>query len=88
MKFKLFSILAVAILFASCDDPDEWTEERKQVITDKCDTVELYDCDCYVETTIKEFPKAQDYNKTLEDETANADKIDAYYEKLSECISE
>jgi hypothetical protein len=87
MKFKLFSFLAIAILFASCDNPDEWTDERKQVLTDKCDT-DLYDCDCYVETTVKAFPKAQDYNKTLENESANEDKIDAYYEELAECMAE
>ena len=87
MKFKLFSLFAVAVLFASCDNPDEWTEERKQVLTDKCDT-ELYDCDCYVETTVKSFPKAQDYNKTLENESANEEKIDAYYEQLADCMSE
>lgn len=87
MKLKLFSFIAVALLFASCDDPEAWTDERKQVIMDKCDT-ELYDCDCYVKTTVETFPKAQDYNKTLEDESANGDKIDAYYEKLADCMSE
>lgn len=87
MKLKLFSFFAIAILFTSCDDPEAWTDERKQILTDKCDT-DLYDCDCYVKTTVETFPKAQDYNKTLENESANEDKIDAYYEKLSECMTE
>lgn len=88
MKLKLFSIFAVAILFASCDDPEAWTEERKQIVKDKCDS-EMYDCDCFLKTTMESFPNAQDYNKTLENESANQAKVDAYWDKLTEnCIAE
>ncbi len=88
MKFKLFSIFALAIAFTSCSDPDAWDDEKKQIVKDKCDS-EVFDCDCFLETTMKEFPKAQDYNKTLENESANEEKVDAYWEKLYEnCMPE
>lgn len=88
MKLKLFSVFAVAILFTSCDDPEAWSDERKQIVKDKCDA-EVFDCDCYLKTTIEAFPKAQDYNKTLENESANQEKVDAYWDKLYEdCMSE
>ncbi|NVK65150.1 MAG: hypothetical protein HWE22_11215 [Flavobacteriales bacterium] len=88
MKFKLFSIFALAIFAtSSCSDPDAWDDEKKQVLIDKCDT-EIYDCDCYVKTTVEAFPKAQDYNKTLENESANADAVEAYYQKLDGCMTE
>ncbi|MDG1333440.1 MAG: hypothetical protein P8P74_13980 [Crocinitomicaceae bacterium] len=88
MKYKLFSFLAVAVLAVSCSDPDAWDDEKKQIVKDKCDS-EVFDCDCFLETTISEFPKAQDYNKTLENESSNQEKVDAYWDKLyDECMTE
>lgn len=88
MKLKLFSFFAVAVLAASCGDPDEWTDERKQIVIDKCDA-EVFDCDCFVKTTTDAFPKAQDYNKTLENESSNQKKVDEYWDKLyDECMIE
>lgn len=88
MKLILFSFFAVAILFTSCGDPEAWNEERQQIVKDKCDS-DVFDCDCYLKTTMETFPKAQDYNKTLENESANQEKVDAYWDKLYEdCMSE
>jgi hypothetical protein len=89
MKFKFLSILTIALIATACSgDPNEWTEERKQIVKDKCDD-EVFDCDCFVETTVKEFPKAQDYNKTLENESQNQEKVDSYWDKLYEnCMTE
>lgn len=88
MNFKVLSIAAAVILLSSCaGDPNEWTEERKQVVIDKCDS-EMFDCDCYLETTIEFFPEAQSYNTTLENESDNQEKVDAYWDKLYECMPE
>lgn len=88
MKLKLFSFFAIAVLAVSCDDPNAWSDDRKQIVKDKCDS-EMFDCDCYLKTTIETFPNAQDYNKTLENESANQKKVDAYWDKLYEdCMSE
>lgn len=88
MKLKLFSIFALALFFTSCSDPDAWDDEKKQIVKDKCDA-EVFDCDCFLKTTMEEFPKAQDYNKTLENESANQEKVDAYWDKLYEnCMTE
>lgn len=88
MKLKLFSLLAVAVLAVSCDDPNAWTDERKQIVKDKCDA-EVFDCECYMKTTIETFPNAQEYNKTLENEAANQAKVDAYWDKIyNGCMAE
>lgn len=89
MKIKILSILSITILLASCSgDPDAWTDERKQIITDKCDN-EVFDCDCYLKTTMEAFPKAQDYNTILGDETANQVKVDEYWDKVYDgCMTE
>jgi len=87
MKFKLLSIIVAGAFLTSCGDPDAWSDERKQILTDQCDT-EIYDCECYVETTISEFPKAQEFDKIMSDESANAERVDAYWEKINGCIAE
>lgn len=88
MKSKILLIGGITLALASCSgDPDEWTDERKQIVKDKCDS-EIFDCDCYLETTIEYFPNAQDYNKTLENESDNQEKVDAYWDKLYECMPE
>lgn len=89
MKYILFSFLSISLVTASCaGDPDEWNDERKQIVKDKCDA-EVFDCDCYLKTTMESFPKAQDYNKTMENETANKEKVDAYWDKIYEgCMTE
>ena len=55
MKVKFLSIVSAIFLLVACSNPNEWTEERKQIVKDKCDS-EMFDCDCYLETTIKFFP--------------------------------
>ena len=89
MKIKILSIVSVVVLLTACaGDPNEWTEERKQIVKDKCDS-EMFDCDCYLETTIKSFPDAQSYNSTLENEAENQEKVDAYWDKIYDgCMSE
>ena len=90
MKLKTLSFLCCSIfIFIACEgDPNEWNEERKQIITDKCDN-EVFDCDCYLNTTMEHFPNAQDYNTTLENESENQENIDDYWDKLyDECMSE
>ena len=62
------------------------TEERKQIVKDKCDS-EMFDCDCYLETTIEFFQDAQNYNTILENESENQEKVDAYWDKLYECMA-
>ena len=87
MKFKFLLIAAAVTLLSSCaGDPNEWTEERKQIVKDKCDS-EIYDCDCYLETTIEFFQDAQSYNTILENESENQEKVDAYWDKLDECMA-
>ena len=87
MKFKFLLISAAVTLLSSCaGDPNKWTEERKQIVKDKCDS-EIYDCDCYLETTIEFFQDAQSYNTILESESENQEKVDAYWDKLYECMA-
>lgn len=79
---RIYTYLALlTITLVSCGNPDEWNQERKQIVKDKCDS-ELFDCDCFLESTIEYFPNAQDYNKTLENESKNQKKVDAYWDKL------
>ncbi len=79
---RIYTYLALlTITLVSCGNPDEWNDERKQIVKDKCDS-ELFDCDCFLESTIEYFPNAQDYNKTLENESKNQKKVDAYWDKL------
>lgn len=66
--------------FSSCGG---WTDERKKIITDKCDE-DLYDCNCYLQKTIESFPEPDQYNTTLENEAANQQKVDAYWNSLLE----
>lgn len=75
----MLTLLTIGIV--SCGNPDEWTEERKQIVKDKCDS-ELFDCDCFLNSTIEFFPNAQEYNKTLENESKNQKKVDQYWDKL------
>ncbi|TNE56224.1 MAG: hypothetical protein EP338_01250 [Bacteroidetes bacterium] len=79
--------LCATLLLTACDNPNEWTEERKQIVKDKCDN-DLYDCDCFLEKTVNFFPEAQDYNKTLENESENQEKVDSYWEELDACMKE
>ena len=88
MKFKFLLMAATVALLSSCaGDPNEWTEERQQIVKDKCDS-EMFDCECYLETTIEFFQDAQSYNTVLENESENQEKVDAYWDKLYECIAE
>lgn len=88
MKITLLSLLSLTLLLGACGDPNEWTDERKQKVEDKCDS-ELFDCDCFVKKTVEFFPKAQDYNTTLENETANQKKVDEYWDKIYDgCMTE
>jgi hypothetical protein len=73
----------LTITLVSCGNPNEWNDERKQIVKDKCDS-ELFDCDCFIKSTIEYFPNAQDYNKTLENESKNQEKVDAYWDNLYE----
>lgn len=81
MKTIYLSFALLTISLVSCGNPDEWNDERKQIVKDKCDS-ELFDCDCFLESTMESFPNAQDYNKTLENESKNQEKVDAYWDKL------
>lgn len=81
MKTIYLSFALLTISLISCGNPDEWNDERKQIVKDKCDS-ELFDCDCFLESTMESFPNAQDYNKTLENESKNQEKVDAYWDKL------
>jgi len=89
MKLKNLFYASTVILLTSCSgDPNEWSDERKQIVKDKCDS-EVFDCDCYLKTTIDFFPNAQDYNTTLENESENQEKVDSYWDKLYDgCMTE
>ena len=88
MKLTLFCLLSVAFFIASCsEDPNEWSEERRKIVKDKCDS-EIFNCDCFVEKTIEFFPQAQSYNKTLENESANQEKVDQYWNRIYDCMME
>jgi hypothetical protein len=87
MKRIYFSFALLATTLVSCGDPNEWTDERKQIVKDKCDS-ELFDCDCFLKSTMESFPNAQDYNTTLENESKNQEKVDAYWDKVyEECMN-
>lgn len=62
-----------------------WTDERKKTITDKCDA-ELYDCNCFLQKTMEAFPEPDQYNQTLENESANQQKVDEYWKSLEGCM--
>lgn len=81
MKTIYISLALLSFSLASCGDPNEWNDERKQIVKDKCDS-ELFDCDCFLESTIEFFPNAQDYNTTLENESKNQKKVDEYWDKI------
>ena len=83
MKTIYISFALLTIGLTSCSDPNEWNDERKQIVKDKCDS-ELYDCDCFLNSTMEYFPNAQDYNTTLENESKNQEKVDKYWDKLYE----
>ena len=86
MRTIYFSFALLTVTLVSCSDPNEWNEERKQIVKDKCDS-ELFDCDCFLKSTMEAFPKAQDYNTTLENESKNQEKVDAYWDKIyEECM--
>lgn len=88
MKTIYFSFALLTIGLMSCSDPNEWNDERKQIVKDKCDS-ELFDCDCFLNSTIEFFPNAQDYNTTLENESKNQEKVDNYWDKIYEsCMLE
>jgi hypothetical protein len=88
MKTIYISFALLTISLVSCGNPDEWNDERKQIVKDKCDS-ELFDCDCFLNSTMEFFPNAQDYNKTLENESKNQEKVDKYWDKLYEsCMKE
>ena len=83
MKTIYISFALLTIGLTSCSDPNEWNDERKQIVKDKCDS-ELFDCDCFLNSTMEYFPNAQDYNTTLENESKNQEKVDKYWDKLYE----
>lgn len=83
MKTIYISFALLTIGLTSCSDPNEWNDERKQIVKDKCDS-ELFDCDCFLNSTMEYFPNAQDYNNTLENESKNQEKVDKYWDKLYE----
>lgn len=88
MKTIYISFALLTIGLMSCSDPNEWNDERKQIVKDKCDS-ELFDCDCFLNSTIEYFPNAQDYNTTLENESKNQEKVDKYWDKIYEsCMLE
>jgi len=88
MKTIYISFALLTISLVSCGNPDEWNDERKQIVKDKCDS-ELFDCDCFLNSTMEFFPNAQDYNKTLENESKNQEKVDKYWDKLyGSCMKE
>ena len=81
MKIIYISFAVLTFTLVSCGNPNEWNDERKQIVKDKCDS-DLFDCDCFLETTMENFPNAQDYNTTLENESENQKKVDDYWDKL------
>ena len=88
MKTIYFSFALLTVGLISCSDPNEWNDERKQIVKDKCDS-ELFDCDCFLNSTMEYFPNAQDYNTTLENESKNQEKVDKYWDKVYEsCMLE
>jgi len=85
MKKIYVSFVLLSVLLASCGG---WTDARKQTVLDKCQD-DLYDCDCYLKTTMEVFEDPDTYTSTLENETENGEQIDAYWDKVFEdCMTE
>ena len=87
MIMKLISIfltISLLLFISSCDD-GSWNDERKQKILDRC-VEDIYDCECYLKTTIDAFPIPEDYNTKLEYEDKYQEEVDAYYTKIDDCL--
>lgn len=81
---QLFFFLST-VLFLSLTSCGGWNDDRKNTITAKCDA-EIYNCDCFLQKTIETFPDPEQYNATMENESANQEKVDAYWKGLENCM--
>jgi len=77
-----FLTISLLLFISSCGG---WNDERKQKILDLC-IEDAYDCDCYLKTTIEAFPIPEDYNVKLENEEKYQEEVDAYYDKIDDCL--
>lgn len=61
MKRSLFfTLLALTTFIASCGGG--WTDEKKELIKNKCIANAKYDCDCYVEKVVAKYENPDDFN--------------------------
>ena len=81
---SIFFTISLLLFVSSCDN-GSWNDERKQKILDLC-MEDIYDCECYLQTTIDAFPTPEDYNTKLENEEKYQEEIDDYYTKIDDCL--
>ena len=85
MKKIYFPVALLSFFLMSCGG---WTDARKQTVRDKCDG-DIFDCDCFLKTTMDVFEDPNAYTSTLENESANQEQVDAYWDKLYEdCMTD
>ena len=80
-KYLTLSLFSVLFLLASCGG---WSEDQKTQIKNKCLGSGAYDCDCYVETVVKEYPNPDDFNKLTQEEQESAVEACAVEEEGAE----
>lgn len=69
MKRSLFfALLALTTFLASCGGG--WTDEKKELIKNKCIANARYDCDCYLEKVVASFENPDDFNALSQEEKA------------------
>jgi hypothetical protein len=79
---SIFFTISLLLFISSCND-GSWNDERKQKILDQC-MEDVYDCECYLETTIDAFPIPEDYN--TKDEDKSKEELEAYWTKIDDCL--
>lgn len=85
MKIFKSLLLVLPITIVSCGG---WTDARKQKVLDKCQN-DIYDCDCFLNTTMTTFQDPDAYTSTMENETDNQEAVDAYWDDIFEsCLKE
>lgn len=67
MKRSLFfALLALTTFVTSCGGG--WTDEKKELIKNKCIANAKYDCDCYLDKVVKAFENPDDFNALNQEE--------------------
>ena len=74
---KYLLLGGLALIMTSCGG---WGEDEEEKLHAKCKE-HIYDCDCYVKTTVEFFESPDDYND-------NSEGNEKYAEALEDCMKE